>query len=133
MKKYFCQLKNKARYKRGIIIGDVIFIILNVAFFAMLLYFVRDRCLGENIKEKILTRQIALLINSAEPETLLIFNVQEYLKIAKENKIQEQDFIKIENGLVSVALNGDKSNYPFFSDYKIEYELRENFLYVKIK
>ncbi|MEM4230554.1 MAG: hypothetical protein QXF25_01635 [Candidatus Pacearchaeota archaeon] len=133
MKKYFYQLKNKARYKRGIIIGDVIFIILNVAFFAMLLYFVRDRCLGENIKEKILTRQIALLINSAEPETLLIFNVQEYLKIAKENKIQEQDFIKIEDGLVSVALNGDKSNYPFFSDYKIEYELRENFLYVKIK
>jgi heme/copper-type cytochrome/quinol oxidase subunit 3 len=131
MKKLAYRLENK-KNKKGVVIGTVIFILLNLAFFAMLLFFVVDRCTGTSMKEKVLAKEIALFINSAEPNTLILLDVKSYKEIAENNKIKPEDFIKIEGGRVRVALSGGFV-YPHFSNYQVEGKLSGNFFEISIK
>lgn len=119
--------------KKGIVMGTVVFILLNIAFFAMLLFFVVDRCTGTSMKEKVLAREIALFINSAEPNTLILFNIKNYKEIIDKNKIKPEDFIKLEDGRVRVVLAGSGVVYPYFLDYKIEGKLSGDFFEISIK
>ena len=120
------------RNKKGILTGTVMFIILNLVFFSMLLYFANQSISGLDIKEKILAKQVALFINSAKPETLMIFDIKEYLDAA-ENKLNTEEIIKIEEGKVKVKLDDDTFVLPHFSSYKIEYKVYGNFLEVSVK
>jgi hypothetical protein len=119
--------------KNGVVMGAVLFILLNIMFFSMALLFVRDRTGGDEVKEKILAKEIALFINSAEPETLILFDIQEYRDIASENRIPDERMIKIEDGKVIVALKGTEFSYPYFSDYKISGNISGNFYEVRIE
>jgi len=117
--------------KKGILTGTVLFLVLNVVFFALVLFFAYQSTNGVDIKEKILAKQIASFINSAKPDTLMIFNIQEYLDSAQK-KLSPEDILKIENGEVKIKLNEDSFVYSYFSDYQIGYKISGNFLEVSI-
>jgi hypothetical protein len=119
--------------KRGVVIGTVIFILLNLIFFSLALLFVRDRTGGDEVKEKVLAKEIALFINSAEPRTLVLFDIQEFKDIAKANNINDENMIKLDNGRVIVALKGAGFSYPYFSGYKISGNISGNFYEVSIE
>jgi len=117
--------------KKGVLIGEVIFIILNLAFFSLLILGTRNLVGGANMKEKVLAKEIALFINAAKPGTTIEINIADYKKIADNNKIIE--FIKIENNKVKVTLAGEGFSYPFVSTYKVENRLDGNFLVMEVK
>lgn len=85
------------------------------------------------MKEKILAKEISMFINSAEPGTLLLINVKDYKEIAQQNKISDENFIKINDGKVSVTLSGSEFSYPYFSDYSLEGKLSGNYFAVSVK
>jgi hypothetical protein len=121
--------------KRGIVMGNVLFILLNIAFFALVIYFVRDAASGAGMKEKILSKEIALMINAAKPGTSIEIDISAYEKIAKKNGIK--NFIEIGSNNVTVTLSGKGFVYPYFSMNKVEYKYGEEhglagFLYMKV-
>lgn len=128
MKMCISQSKGK---KGALVEGEVIFILLNLVFFIMLIWFVNNECRGTDMKEKIAAKEIAIFINSAEPGTLILINVRDFKDIATKNKIT--DFIQIKDGKVSVALSGGAFTYPYFSDYSVEGEINGDFFAISIK
>lgn len=115
--------------------GNVLFILLNIAFFALVIYFVRDAASGAGMKERILSKEIALMINAAKPGTSIEIDISAYEAIAKKNKIK--NFIEIGNNNVTVTLSGKGFVYPYFSMNKIDYKYGEEqqlagFLYMKV-
>lgn len=81
-------MKKLVKDKRGadILHGTIIFIILNVIFFAALFIFVARAGTGVSVKEQINAKQIALLIDQAKPGTELEVDLSEMYKVAEKNK-----------------------------------------------
>jgi len=124
-KKLLKSLKNLRQNKKGILMGNVIFIILNITFILMLGYFVYNSASGAGMKQKVLAKEISMFIDSAKPGTTVGLNIANYKKIAEAKKIP--DFIKCEDGNVEVALTGQGFSYPYFSTYAISCEYGAGF------
>jgi hypothetical protein len=62
---------NLFKDKRGFdqIIATVIYLIIALVIFAGLLKFVSDRASGDSLKEQVLAKQIALILDTAKPGT----------------------------------------------------------------
>lgn len=127
------QRRSLIKDKRGILVGTIIFIVLNIVFFSMLFYFVYDSVSGIRVKEKMLAKEVAMFINSAEPGTFIELNIQDYKKLADKNKIE--DFIRVKDGSVWVALAAGRTgfSYPYFSDYTIESKAEGDFLTIEVE
>jgi hypothetical protein len=103
-----------------------------VAFFAMILYFARNSLTGTNVQEKILAKQVALFANSAKPDTLIILDITDYLKLGEKNKVPRDDIVKIQDGVVYTRLDENSFTYPTFSDHTITAKISGNFLEINI-
>lgn len=66
--------------------STVIFLILNVVFFAAMFIFIAWAGTGVSVKEQIYAKQIALLINQAKPGTNITMDISELYAIAEKNK-----------------------------------------------
>lgn len=118
--------------KRGLIFDAVIFLIVNIAFFAMLFLFVRNSATGPNVKEQILAKQVAMFIDAAKNNTIVELNIGEYKEIAEKNKINNFLRINQTEGKVITALSGESYEYPYFSNYSINTTIQANFLRIEI-
>jgi len=109
------------RKKRGeILIENIIFIILNLVFFGILVLFLINQGSGSIFLEKFYAKQVALLIDSSSPGTVMKLNMEEPMKVAEKNGITFDQIVKINGTEVTVSLK-DKSSYSysFFNDVKI--------------
>lgn len=104
--------------KRGanILTENIIFILLTLIFFAILITFIFSRTTSAVLIEEELAKQVALIIDSAEPETIVKINVEEAIAKARSANYHE-NIISIQNNLVTVKLR-DKGgySYSFFND-----------------
>jgi hypothetical protein len=117
--------------KKGILMGNVIFIILNIVFFALLFYFVMDNVSGTGMKQKVLAKEIASFIDAAEPGTVIELDISAYKSIADNNKIK--DFIQIGDGQVKVVLRaGNGYTASYFSDNKLDVKYDANFIRMEV-
>lgn len=117
--------------KKGILMGNVIFIILNIVFFALLFYFVMDNASGTGMKQKVLAKEIASFIDAAEPGTFIELNIGDYKSIADNNKIK--NFIQIGNGQVKVVLRaGNGYTASYFSNNKLDVKYDTNFIVMEV-
>jgi 5S rRNA maturation endonuclease (ribonuclease M5) len=115
--------------RRGQILAEnVVFIILNLIFLTILILFVFSKMGSEAQLEEKYSKQIALLIDSARPGTMIHLNMEDALEKAKQNGIPYEDVVSISNNLVSVKLRDKTSqSYSFFNDVKVTHELdRQN-------
>ena len=114
----------------------VIFITLNIMFVVLLLMFIWKSSSGALIYEQTYAKQIALLIDSAEPGMKLSINVEKGFEIAEKNDFDKEKIVKIEGNeiIVKLASKGGYS-FQFFSDYDIEtkMDLKNNLLILEIK
>lgn len=114
----------------------VIFLILNVLVFSVVFFFVSSVGNGSLVYEQKYAKEIALMIDKAEPGMELSFNFEKGLEIARKNKISEEGLFTIDNSknLVTVRLS-NKGGYSmnFFTDYIVESELVGNKLILEIK
>ena len=104
--------------KRGdILIENIIFIVLNVIFVSILIFFLFKQGSGAVLLEQTYSKQIALIIDSAKPVMEIKLNMEKAQKIAEENKLNFNEVVDITGNVVNVKL-GQKGGYEysFFND-----------------
>ncbi len=111
---------NKKGAATDVIYPTVIFIIVNIIFISALLIFVFRSSGGVIVYEQAYAKQIALLIDSAEPVMEIKLNMKEGMELAEENKISFEDIVKIKDNVVTVKL-GERGgySYSFISDVDV--------------
>ena len=76
--------------KRGNLLAEnIIFIILNLVFLTILIVFVVSKSQSPAMMEEEMAKQIALLIDSAKPVTIMTINVESALSKAKNNNYNQ--------------------------------------------
>ena len=115
------------RTKRASLIHQMIMhLILVGVIFAMFFMFTAGRVNSKDIKQQVLEKQLALLIDSSNSGTVL-----------SVNKINLNGFIndmKIEKGRVFVYVDDFKvsKGYPYFSKYDVYVTKDENKFYIHV-
>ncbi|MEM3405541.1 MAG: hypothetical protein QW117_01040 [Candidatus Pacearchaeota archaeon] len=119
---------------------NIIFLILNMIIFVTLLIFVYNSSNGKLIDEQYYAKEIALLINSAEPNTTIYFDLsylyKKYEKEIEKGILKKENLIKINNekGIVYFSLNPQTYySYYFFNNVKINTYFEDNHLILKIE
>ena len=103
--------------KAEILAGNLVFIILNLVFLAVLIIFISQQGSGAIILEETYAKEIALMIDSSIPGTELILDMESAKEHAEENGINFKDIVKIENNIVIVKISKDSGyQYSFFNN-----------------
>lgn len=103
--------------KKGenLLVGNFIYIVLYLIFILILLFFVTTKSDSASVLEEGYAKQIALMLDAVQPNSVIYFNVEELIAKADENK--KNDFIQIEGNLVTVQLKGNSGySYSFFNN-----------------
>jgi len=117
-------MKNK---RANILEGNIIFIVLNVVFLAILILFLFKQGAGAVILEQAYAKQIALLIDSAEPGMVLKLNMKKVIEVAEKNKIVPDNLVSISDNIVQVKLSERGGySYSFFNDVKVTLRYEED-------
>lgn len=106
--------------KRGeILVGNIIFIVLNLIFLAILIFFVFSRTGNPAVLEEKYSKQIALMIDAAKPGMIIHLNMEDAIEKAKDYGL-ENNLISIESNKVFVKLREKGGNsYSFFNDVDV--------------
>jgi len=119
--------------KGGIIFPTVIFIVFNVMFFSMLLYFVFHASTGAFVYEQAYAKEIALVLDKAKPGMQIKIDFEKGFEIAEKNKYKK-DLVKIKDNSVIVSLNRNGGySFDFFSDYDVDILRDGNFIILEVK
>lgn len=105
--------------KKGdeILVENVIFLILNLAFFSFVIWFLLRQGSGAIILEQSYAKNIALLIDSGKPIMEITLNMEDAINLAEENGIDRKDIVQITGNLISVKLSGKGGyTYSFFNN-----------------
>jgi hypothetical protein len=109
------------RNRRGttLLIENIIFIILNLVFIAILIFFLISRSGSAAVLEEKYAKEIALILDSAKPGMMITLNMADAIKIAKDGLGEESidKIVSIDKNVVTVKLreNGEYS-YSFFNN-----------------
>ena len=133
MKKFNSVLKDK-RASEDVIYPIVIFIILNLIFFSIMMVFVYRSSTGALIYEQLYAKQIALLIDQANPESTIIIDFEKGIEISKKNEFPVEKIISERNGEVVIKLSekGGRS-FKHFSNSNVDFHFDEQNLVINIK
>lgn len=124
------------RNKRGLLYPEIIFIVLNLVFFAVMLIFIWNSTGGKSLVEERYAKQLALMIDEAKPVMSIAVDMQDALQIASKNKIDKESIVKIntEEKKVTVKLSAGRGySYGFFSNTKISSRIEGSILLIKIE
>lgn len=110
----------KVGKKGQILVENVIFLVLNLAFLSILILFLIKQGSSTVFMEETYSKQIALLIDSAKPGILMLLNMNEAMEIAREKGFPVEDIVTINGQYVTVRLS-EKSgqDYHFFNKVKV--------------
>ena len=107
--------------KKGtILVENIIFIILNLVFIIILVLFIAKQGEGAILVEQQYAKQIALLIDSAKPISIINLNMDEALEVAEKNNIPFKNVVSINGNVVKVKLSDDSGyEYSFFNNVNV--------------
>jgi len=117
------------KIKKALLYANVIYLLLNLAFFVILLVFVVQSGSGKLVYEKVYAKEIALMLDEAKPSMTIFLDVSDALKIAEKNNVKKEEAIKIDSveRKVRVKLGSGKGySYGYFTSLKIEQELKKD-------
>lgn len=111
---------------------EIVFLVLLLAFIAVFFIFVKNSLSGALIEEEVYAKKIALLLDSAQPNTTILLEVSELNRLAMKSGKKEgsfRDIFKIDkqSNLVQVSLRlGNKGySHKYFTSYDISDEWAE--------
>lgn len=115
-----------------ILVENVIFIILNLIFLTILILFIARQGQGVVILEESYAKEIALLIDSAQPKMVMQLDMSDAREVAEKNGIDFDKIVNIEGNIVKVKLTKDSGySYSFFNNVEASsYPGKEDNLYV---
>ena len=104
--------------KRGnILTQNIIFIILNLVFLSILVLFLFSKMGNAAVLEEKYAKEIALILDSAEPGMIISLNMEDAIKIANKENRNLNDVVSVENNVVTVQLREKGGySYSFFND-----------------
>jgi hypothetical protein len=109
----------KINKKANILTENIIFIILNLIFLVILIFFVISKTSNAAVYEEKYAKQIALILDSAKPIMTIKLNVEDALK-EKEKNFDINDMVSISGNIVTVKLREKGGySYSFFNDVTI--------------
>jgi predicted nucleic-acid-binding Zn-ribbon protein len=119
--------------KKALIIQNVIYIVLNLAFGLAMMSYISSSLGNSYVHEQALAKQIGLLIDEAKPGTTFTINLEEEDKLVKTAE-QKSRIVQIKGNKVVVSL-GSKEGYAFefFTDAKISSKIENKFLIIKME
>jgi len=117
--------KRKLSRKGNILTENIIFIVLNLTFIIILMLFLFSKTGETSVLEEKYTKQIALLIDSAEPGMTIDLNMEDAIKAAGEENFPVNEIVRVNGNVVTVRLKEDSEgySYSFFNDI----DVRANF------
>jgi len=111
------------RKKGGILVGNIVFIILNLLYLTILVIFLLRFSSGTTLLEESYSKQITLVLDSAKPNMVIFLNMEDAIETAKENKWGSEhlnEIVKIRDNLVTVKLSENSGySYSFFNSIDI--------------
>ena len=103
--------------KGNILTENIIFIILNLVFLSILIIFLFSKMGAAAVLEEKYAKQIALILDSAEPVMIISINMEDAIKIAKKENRDLNNIVSIQNNVVHVQLREKGGySYSFFND-----------------
>ncbi len=109
-------MKKRHDKKGTILIENVIFIVLNLAFLAILTLFLLRQGSGAIVLEQSYAKNIALLIDSAKPIMEIKLNMEDAMNLAEKNGVAREEIVKINGNIVTVKISRDGGyDYSFFN------------------
>lgn len=99
---------------------NVIFIILNILFLAILILFLLRQGQGAVLLEQSYAKQIALLIDSAKPGMVIILDMSKAKELAEKNGLEFEEIVIKANNVITVKLSEEGGySYSFFNDVDV--------------
>jgi hypothetical protein len=113
--------------RRGtILVENIIFIVLNLVFLAILVLFLFSKMGSAAVLEEKYAKQIALIIDSAKPGMEISLNMEDAVEKANDEGWKEQHIVSIQDNIVTVQLREKGGySYSFFNNV----ELSKTFFY----
>ncbi len=98
--------------RANVLTENIIFIILNLVFLTILFLFLFSKIGGAAVLEERYAKQIALIIDSAEPGMSITLKMEDAFKEVKDEEWDEENMVSITDNLVTVKLS-EKSGYSY--------------------
>jgi hypothetical protein len=110
--------------KRGItlLLENIVSIILNIVFIAILVFFLLSRSGSAGVLEEKYAKEIALALDSSKPGMIITLNMADAISAAEQNlgKNNINNIVTFSQNVVTVKLhNGVGYSYSFFNDINI--------------
>jgi len=122
MKREDCLFCPPYKNKRGssMLKDTVLFLILNLAYFSILILFLLKQGNGTIVLEQAYAKNIAILIDAAKPVMEITFSMEQAFNLAEKNGVKKEEIATIKDNVVTVKLspNGGYS-YSFFNDVEV--------------
>ena len=110
-------MKRMINKKGNILTQNIIFIILNLVFLSILVIFLFSKMGAAAVLEEKYAKQIALILDSAEPGMIISLNMKDAIKIANKENRDLNNIISIQDNVVKVQLREKGGySYSFFND-----------------
>ncbi len=126
----------KGDKKGELLVGNIIFIILNLMFLTILFLFITQQGSGLTLLEQSYAKQIALVFDSAKPGMTVFLDFEEGFNKIEENigvNYQLEKVIKINENIVTVKLDNSSKrkgySYAFFNNIslaRLDKDIRED-------
>ena len=112
------------RKKGELLVSNIIFIVLNLAFLAILILFIAKQGGGAIVLEQSYAKQIALLIDAAQPGMQINLRMDDAIKKATDEGLNyKNELVKIEGNVVTIRTTQDGGySYSFFNSIPIDRE-----------
>ena len=128
-------MDNKNR--RGLVlVGTIIFIVLNLVIFTLLIVYVYRAGTGAAVYEQAYAKQIVLVVDEAKPGTTILIDMGAGIEIAEKNGIEKESIVRIVEDrneiIVKLADNGGYS-YKYFNDYDVRLSFNKLVLNINIE
>ena len=113
--------------KKGeVLIENIVFILLNMAFLTILVLFLLQQGNGARLLENSYSKELALLIDSARPGTIVHLNLKDLKETADKNGIAFSDVVSVDNDKNYVTIKLSEKGgyrYHFFNDVDVDAHL----------
>ena len=108
-------IRNKRGFK--ILYAAVIFVILNLVFISVMFFFVARASSSVSFTEQAYARQVALLVDSAKPGTVIEMDIAELYVIASQKSVQPSITLNCDTNEVTVKLTSGRGyRFGYFSE-----------------
>ena len=108
-------------HKGNILTENIIFIVLNLVFISILIIFLFSKTENGAILEEKYAKQIALVLDAAEPGMTISLDMKDAIDIAKKENSDLGSIVSIKDNVVFVKLSEKGGySYSFFNDLQFD-------------